>query len=312
MLQRGTARRTFLQAGLCLCGCLAAGRAAGSARLVEVAPGVLVRRGPDEEASAANGNGIANIGCIIGNDAVLVTDPGGSLADGQWLREEIRRRTQRPIRHVVVSHVHPDHCFGTGAFLDDAPEILGHHRLSAALAARGDYYQRQLVELLGDGAAGPVVLPTRAVGEDETVLDLGGRRIRLAAYATAHSDCDLVMLDEASGLLFPADLLFVGRVPSLDGSLSGWQAALGRLRATGAVRAVPGHGPTTVELGQAIGPLERYLAMLQDETRAALAAGRTMEEAIATVAMAERDHWALFDDYHGRNVTQAYKELEWE
>ncbi|WP_159718517.1 quinoprotein relay system zinc metallohydrolase 2 [Geminicoccus flavidas] len=311
-MQYGTTRRTLLQAGICLCGCLAAGRAAGSAGLAEVAPGVFVRRGPDEDASSANANGIANIGCIIGDDAVLVTDPGGSLADGQWLRTEIRRRTERPIRHVVVSHVHPDHCFGTGAFLDDAPEILGHHRLGAALAARGDYYQRQLTELLGDAAAGPVVPPTRPVGEEETVLDLGGRRIRLAAYATAHSDCDLVMLDEGSGLLFPADLLFVGRAPSLDGSLSGWLTALDRLRASGAVRAVPGHGPATVELDQAIGPLERYLTILQDETRSALAAGRTMEEAIATVATAERDHWALFDDYHGRNVTQAYKELEWE
>ena len=71
MLQYGMARRTLLQAGLCLCGCLAAGRALGSAGLVEVAPGVLVRRGPDEEASPGNANGIANIGCIIGDDAVL-------------------------------------------------------------------------------------------------------------------------------------------------------------------------------------------------------------------------------------------------
>ena len=30
------------------------------------------------------------------------------------------------------------------------------------------------------------------------------------------------------------------------------------------------------------------------------------------VGQSERGKWALFDDYHGHNVTQAYKELEWE
>jgi len=37
-----------------------------------------------------------------------------------------------------------------------------------------------------------------------------------------------------------------------------------------------------------------------------------IERAADTVAQSERDHWVLFDDYNGRNVTEAYKELEWE
>ena len=30
------------------------------------------------------------------------------------------------------------------------------------------------------------------------------------------------------------------------------------------------------------------------------------------VANSERGHWLLFDEYHPRNVTASYKELEWE
>jgi len=37
-----------------------------------------------------------------------------------------------------------------------------------------------------------------------------------------------------------------------------------------------------------------------------------IEEAAQTVGESERGNWALFDDYNGRNVTEAYKELEWE
>ena len=107
-----TTRRDALLGAACLC-CLP-GLARGAQRVDEPSPGVFVRRGPDEEATAANLGGIANIGFVIGGDAVLVTDPGGSLADGAWLRAEIRARTERPIRHVVISHVHPDHGFGAG------------------------------------------------------------------------------------------------------------------------------------------------------------------------------------------------------
>jgi hypothetical protein len=101
-----TTRRSALIGAACFC-CLPAPAAARSG-VEEVAPGIFVRRGPDAEATRENAGGIANIGFVIGRDAVLVTDPGGSLADGAWLRSEIRARTDRPIRHVVISHVHPD------------------------------------------------------------------------------------------------------------------------------------------------------------------------------------------------------------
>lgn len=305
-----TNRRDALLGGACLC-CLP-GLARGSTGLAEVTPGVFIRRGPDAEATAANLGGIANIGFVIGRDAVLVTDPGGSLADGAWLRAEIRARTPRPVRHVVISHVHPDHAFGAGAFLEDGPEFIGHAALPAALAARGDYYRARLAELLGPDNAGPVVFPTRTVGPDDATVDLGDRRFRLHAHPTAHTSCDLSMLDDAAGILLPADLLFVERVPSLDGSLSGWIAELDALAALAAPRAVPGHGPALVDPAPAIADLRRYLTTLRDDVRAAIAAGRPIAATIETAAAGERGRWALFDDYHGRNVTQAYKELEWE
>ncbi len=298
--------------GLCLCCLPGPAAATGAFTVEEVAQGVFVRRGPDAEATPQNLGGIANIGFIIGREAVLVTDAGGSRADGLWLRDEIRARTDLPVTHVVASHVHPDHAFGASAFAEDGAAVVGHHRLAAALAARGDYYRARLAEILGPEAAGRPVAPTLEVGEEGAAIDLGGRVVRLWPEAVAHTDCDLVMRDEASGILFPADLLFVGRVPALDGSLVGWIAALERLRQTGAAQAVPGHGPALVALAPALDGIGRYLAVLRDETRAAVAAGVPIDEAAETVGQGERARWALFDQYQGRNVLQAYKELEWE
>jgi quinoprotein relay system zinc metallohydrolase 2 len=306
-----TSRREVMLGGLCLCCLPAPARAAESFALEEVGPGIFIRRGLHEEATPENNDGIANTGFIVGRDGVLVTDTGGSLADGQWLRAEIAKRTDKPVRQVVLTHGHPDHCFGAAAFATDNPNFIGHHRLRALLDARGEFYRTRLADVLGADKAGSVVYPTQEV-RDGAEIDLGGRLLRFTAHGSAHTNSDLSMLDTQTGILFPADLLFVTRVPSLDGSLLGWLREVEKLATAGAARAVPGHGPAIVDFAPAMADLTRYLATLRDETRTAVADGVPIEEAIETVAKSERDKWALFDDYNGRNVTQAYKELEWE
>ena len=277
----------------------------------EVAPGIHIRRGVDEDATQQNDDAIANIGFIVGHDAVAVIDPGGSLTDGQGLRAAIRATTRLPIKYVVMSHVHPDHIFGAPAFQQDRPQFVGHAQLPRALALRAEFYRKRLEQTLGKDRAGGAVAPTLLV-QDHTEIDLGGRILQLEAHKLAHTDCDLSVFDPTTGTLLPADLLFVGRIPSLDGSLRGWLGELKALRALPARRAVPGHGPTSVDWPTGAGDLERYLGVLLRETREAIASGKDIEAAVGTVARSERSRWKLFDDYNGHNVTQAFKELEWE
>lgn len=307
-------RRSFIAGGLCLC-CLPAARRAiaspGPFATDEIADGVHIRRGLDEDATADNEDAIANIGFIIGRDAVLVTDPGGSLADGENLRATIKRATNIPIKYVVMSHVHPDHIFGAGAFRRDDPVYVGHARLAEAIQQRGEYYRGVLADLLGPKRVAAPIAPTMEV-RNKAEIDLGDRIIEATAHPAAHTMTDLSLLDRKTGVLLPADLVFVGRVPSLDGSLQGWRRELARLKTLGAPRIVPGHGPTSVPWPAGAADIERYLALLEQETRQAIAKGVGIEDAIATVGQSERDKWKLFDDYNGRNVTEAYKELEWQ
>jgi quinoprotein relay system zinc metallohydrolase 2 len=308
-------RRQALLAGACFCCVRAlAQRTTDKTRAFvtdEVAPGIHFRRGVDEDVTAQNVDGIANIGFIVGRDAVAVIDPGGSLIDGERLRAAIRQTTPLPIKYVVMSHVHPDHIFGAPAFQQDRPQFVGHATLPHALALREDFYRRRLEQTLGKEHAGGAVAPTMLV-QDHAEIDLGGRVLNLTAHGTAHTDCDLTVLDGSTGTLLAADLLFVQRVPSLDGSLRGWLKELAALKSVRARRAVPGHGPTSVDWPSGANDLERYLGVLLRETKKAIAKGMDLEAAVGQVALGERSRWKLFDDYNGHNVTQAFKELEWE
>ncbi|MBX6740450.1 MAG: quinoprotein relay system zinc metallohydrolase 2 [Acetobacteraceae bacterium] len=280
--------------------------------VVEVAPGLFVLPGVHEEASAANLDAIANTGFIIGEAAVAVVDPGGSHAHGLRLRQAIEARSQVPIRHLVLTHVHPDHVMGAAAFADLRPEVIGHAKLPEALAQRAGFYESMLLREMGASAAGSAPLaPTRLV-ENRLALDLGGRVLECRAHPPAHAAADLTLLDRTSRTLWLSDLLFVERIPSLDGDLLGWLRELAALRLEPASRAVPGHGPAAVPWPEAAAPLERYLTALRDDTRAAIAAGIGLAEAPAHVATTEAAEWLLAELYHGRNVTVAYRQLEWE
>jgi quinoprotein relay system zinc metallohydrolase 2 len=280
--------------------------------LTEIAPGVFVHQGPHEEATPENLGGFANVGCIVGEDAVAVIDSGGGAAHGRLLREAIARVTDKPLRYLILTHMHPDHSLGAAAFTDSGAVVVGHHKLPRALAARGAHYIAALEDLIGDAAAGTEAVEPSLLVEDRLSLDLGGRVLELTAWPTAHSDNDLTVFDPASSTLWAGDLLFMQRIPAVDGSLKGWLEVMEGLRQIPAARVVPGHGPATAAWPAALADQERYLTTLLSEIRAMIAAGGTMEQAVARVGQAERGRWQLFERYHARNIVTGFAELEWE
>jgi len=274
-------------------------------------PGVYVHYGAPAEMTPVNAGDIANLGFVIGQKCVAVIDTGGTYAVGRALRLAIRRVTMLPICYVINTHVHPDHVFGNQAFVDDRPQFVGHARLAESMRRRGPNYLRALTRDLGAVAQGSsIVLPTHSVAGVER-LDLGGRSLILRAWQTAHTDTDLTVFDETSETLFLGDLGFIEHIPVVDGSLRGFIAAIDELKTIRAQRAIPGHGRASA-WPSAITPEEHYLKQLLRDVRAVLVAKMPITQAIESVGCDDADHWLLVDQFHKRNVSAAYAELEWE
>lgn len=280
---------------------------------VEARPGLFVHEAPIAQLAPSNAGSIANLGFVVGQTAVAVIDTGGTRDVGERIKAAIRSVTPLPIRYVINTHMHPDHVLGNAAFAGADVAIVGHAKLARALEARAADYLRAGREALGDGFAATAVPPTQtvAVGAPLTI-DLGGRTLRLTAHPTAHTDNDMTVLDEASGTLFAGDLLFVRHLPTLDGSLRGWLGVLAALGAQPVSAVVPGHGRSMMPWSEAAAGQQRYLDTLYRQIGEAIAAGRTLADTARHVGQDERALWELFDEYHARNVSAAFSELEWQ
>jgi quinoprotein relay system zinc metallohydrolase 2 len=282
----------------------------------QVAPGVYVHIGHHTDFEDGYDGDIANIGFVVGREAVAVIDTGGSYAVGMALKEAVRAVTRLPIRYVINTHGHPDHVFGNAAFLDAGagarPRFIGHAMLPGALAARGDLYLRNLNKQLGQAADKSRLVPPNETVQDQLILDLGRRKLALRAWPKAHTDNDLTVVDAASGTLWTGDLLFIERTPSVDGDVMGWLAAMDGLKNVPAQRTIPGHGPVTRDKNAALDRQRSYLTALLHDVRAGIRNGTGMTETMATAAAAERGRWQLFDVVNRRNVNVLYPALEWE
>lgn len=281
--------------------------------VTEIAPGVFVHPGRHALTAAENFGGISNASFIVGGDAVAVIDTGGSYRFGLALRNAIRATTDKPIRYIINTHMHPDHVLGNAAFRVDQPAFVAHSKMGRGLAARAENYLSAARSLLGEAAfAGTeIVLPEQMIETPQTI-DLGQRTLRLDPQPTAHTDNDLVVFDQQTRTLFPGDLLFVDHVPALDGSILGWLEVTAGLRRLAADRAVPGHGPASVEWPSALDPQELYLKAIVQDVRRMIEEGQTLSQAMSSAAQGEKAGWEMFDDYHARNVASAFAELEWE
>ena len=276
----------------------------------KIADGVYVR--PGRVAVVFEADNIANTGFVIGDRCVAVIDTGGSPAEGRALDAAIGKITKLPVCFVINTHVHPDHMLGNEAFERDGVEFIGHENLPRAMALRGDTYRRRAAEYSGNVANPPkIVLPERTVG-GTVQLDLGQRMLTLRAHGTAHTDNDLSILDEQSGILFAGDLVFLDHLPVLDGSINGWLDELGQLMDKSLRAVVPGHGPAEAEWPVAGAATVDYFTALRAAIRSWIARGGELGAAQQGIEAADPERWRLIDQYHKRNVAAAFAELEWE
>jgi quinoprotein relay system zinc metallohydrolase 2 len=296
-----------------LMGCAHAQTTRDGAFAVEsLGDGIYVHHGVHLDIDEGYQGDICNASFIVGSKGVAVIDTGGSFKVGNQLREAIHKVTPLPVLYVINTHVHPDHIYGNAAFLTDKPQFIGHDKLATAMELRHEAYTKLNERLLGaDAKASELVKPTMAV-KTTLELDLGDRKLMLAAHPVAHTNTDVSVIESKASTLFAGDLLFIERTPVLEGDIKGLIAEIEILKSSPAKQVVPGHGPVTKNWVEALNNAQRYLIILLTDIRASIKKGESMESTMNTAAASEKGKWTLFDIANRRNVNTIYPVLEWE
>jgi len=282
---------------------------------------------------------------LVTPEGIVVSDPI-NREFAEWLRGELERRYEVPVRYVLYSHHHWDHASGGEVFADTA-EFIGHESMAEALqlppartplgeAARamdangngrveraeasGNLQaQFALYDADGDGALsgaeiarGPVsdVYPARNLFEDRRTVTLGGKSVEMIHVGPTHSPDMTVLRFPAERAVFLVDFISVKRLPfqTLPGyDIDEMTATIRAVEALDFDIAVGGHGDIGTK--QDVADHRIYLEELRDAVAAGIAEGKSLEELQASITMEEYSDWGAYDQWLPLNIEGMHRIL---
>jgi glyoxylase-like metal-dependent hydrolase (beta-lactamase superfamily II) len=281
---------------------------------VQLGPHSWLVVGRSEVADARNQGFMSNAGFVITPAGVVVIDALATPALAEALLAEIRKRTQAPIRRLILTHYHADHDYGIGVFQrEGAPVEVWQTARAAAGSEASEARLEERMQSLGPwlGPAFTLPRPDRWLTQDED-FELGGVRFKLRYAGPAHSPDDLVVQVEPDGVAYTGDLFYAGRIPYVgeESSTRPWLAALDRLQGEGVRILAPGHGPATDRPREVIDATRRYLQALRREMGAAVAELEDFETALARADFSEFSGQPAFAEAHRVNAYNVFIEME--
>ncbi|HEU4684561.1 MAG TPA: MBL fold metallo-hydrolase [Nitrospira sp.] len=223
---------------------------------------------------------------------VIVTDPIASEA-AAWLKTEIQKLTDQPVRYVIYSHHHNDHITG-GSVFGDTALFISHAAARPKIAAAGD----------------PQTPVPDLTFTDRLSIDLGGTQVDLIHVGKNHSDNSLVVLLPQHKVLFAVDFIPVETVAyrSLpDAYPDDWIESLRRVEQLDFETLIPGHG--TIGRKAHVAQFREYLSDLREAVQQQLQKGATLDEAKQSVRLPKYERWQRYAEWLPENIEGMYRYL---
>jgi len=203
-----------------------------------------------------------NITVQTGKEGVLLVD-AGLAAMSDKLLVEIRKLSDRPIRYIINTHVHPDHTGGNDKIAAAGITITGGNVAGnisdASEGAAVLAHQKVLDRMSAPPPAGQPAIPFKALPTDTYITDekpmyFNGEGIQIIHQPAAHTDGDSIVFFRRSDVVSTGDIFTPGNYPIIDlqrgGGIQGVIAGLNRLiemtipaeKQEGGTYVIPGHG----------------------------------------------------------------------
>ena len=270
-----------------------------------------------ERAFAYTAEGDPNSGVIVGDDAVMVVDAQATPAMARDVIAKIRGATDKPIRHVVLSHYHAVRVMGASAY--GADEIIASDKTRDLINERGeaDFHSEvgRFPRLFRAVESVPGLTHPNRVFSGRTSVDLGGVVAEVIHAGRGHTAGDTVVWLPSEGTLFAGDLVERGAAPYCgDAHFADWPRTIAKLRKLNPKAVVPGRGPaltTPEEVAAGFDGTERFVSRLFALTQQGAAAGKGLGEIYRDVypeMESEFGEWFIFAHCMPFNASRAFDE----
>lgn len=226
---------------------------------------------------------------VVTPAGVIATDPIDSGA-ARWLKDEIAKRFNQPVKYLIYSHDHRDHIAGGEVFADTAT-VVAHERTKRVILAEKR----------------PTAVPQLTFSERMT-LELGGTTVELLYVGRNHSDNSIVMRFPAERVLFAVDFIpvrTVGFRDFPDAYLEEWIESLKRVEALDFDILAPGHGPLGDK--ESVRAYRGYMEDLRDAVTVLAREGKSLEEIKQTVKLPQYESWGNYERMFQLNIEGMYR-----
>ncbi len=266
---------------------------------------------------AFTAEGDPNSGVIIGDESVMVIEAQATPRLANKVIGEIRKVTDKPISHLVLTHYHAVRVLGASAY--GTPEIIMSDAARAMVVERGQEdwdseFQRFPRLFEGHESIPGLTYPTTTFSDSMTVY-LGNRRVDIIHLGRAHTAGDAVVWVPDAEVMFTGDIVeYHSACYCGDGHFADWGETLENIAMFDPVSIAPGRGDALVGREMVAAALESTLDFVESTYRPAArvaARGGTLKEAWDAVR-AECDpkfnDYAIYEHCLPFNVARAYDE----
>ena len=271
---------------------------------------------------ALTAEGDPNVGAIEGEDFIVAIEARATPAAAQdWLKM-LRQHTQKPVKHLVLTHYHAVRVLGASAF--SAQDIITSDVTRKLIEERGkedwDSEFGRMPRLFKDPDGIPGLTRPTVTFTNQARIELGGVRghLELRFCGRGHTAGDIAIWYPQKKILFAGDLveaeaaLYTGDAFHMDWS----SGTLDTIKAFGAEALIGGrgavaHGREAVDA--AIEQTREFLLVMRKHVEAVHQRGGALKEAFEAThaALAPKfGAWPIFEHCLPFNVQRLWDEYD--